>query len=277
MTAMLRSLKDLENYAIGATDGPIGHVRDFFFDDDAWVVRYLVVDTGTWLNERRVLISPVSLRRPDWASRLLPVNISREQVKSSPDIDTHMPVSRQHEVEFLGHYRYPDYWGGVGLWGEGLYPYAMLADDPVLSLDDDPERLRAVESSARAERARRRNDDPHLRSARAVVGYHLQASDGEIGHVDSLLVDEETWAIRYLVVNTSHWWMGHQVLISPGWVTEVSWANERITVDLSRAAIQAAPAYDSTLALNRQREQALHAHHQRPGYWGTGDLLGPDA
>ena len=273
---MLRSLKDLENYAIGATAGPIGHVRDFFFDDDAWVVRYLVVDTGTWLNSREVLISPVSLRSPDWSSRLLPMNISREQVRNSPDIDTHMPVSRQHESELLGYYRYPGYWGGAGLWGEGLYPYAMLGDFPGPG-PDDPERLRDDEASAEAERARHRHDDPHLRSARAVVGYHLLASDGEIGHVDSLLVDEETWAIRYLVVNTSNWWMGHQVLISPGWITQVSWADERMTADLGRAAIQAAPAYDTTVTLNRQREQALHQHHGRRGYWGGGELLGPEA
>jgi hypothetical protein len=122
---MLRSTQDLEHYSIGATDGDIGHVKDFYFDDDAWVVRYLVVDTGTWLTGRRVLISPISLREPNWIERTLPVAITREQVKNSPDIDTHKPVSRQEENLYLGYYGLPGYWGGAGMWGDGMYAYAM--------------------------------------------------------------------------------------------------------------------------------------------------------
>src|SRR5271170_6267835 len=115
---MLRSLKDLEDYAIHATDGVIGHVTDFYFDDDAWVVRYLLVETGTWHSSRRVLISPIAIGQPNWVERILPVSITREQVKNSPEIDTDKPVSRQHEVQFLGYYGYPYYWAGDGLWGQ---------------------------------------------------------------------------------------------------------------------------------------------------------------
>ena len=123
---MLRTAKDLENYAINATDGPIGHVKDFYFDDDAWVVRYLVVDAGSWLNSRKVLISPMSVHQPTWQERTLPVSLTKEQVKKSPVIDTDKPVSRQNEEQTLGYYGYPYYWGGAGIWGDGLYPYAML-------------------------------------------------------------------------------------------------------------------------------------------------------
>lgn len=119
---MLRSLNDLQNYTVGATDGNVGQVKDFYFDDDAWVVRYFVVDTGTWLSSRKVLISPMSVTRPDWMERLLPVSLSKWQVKNSPDIDTDKPVSRQHESQTLGYYGYSMYWEGPGMWGEGMYP-----------------------------------------------------------------------------------------------------------------------------------------------------------
>ena len=263
---MLRSMKDLEGYAIGATDGPIGQVSDFYFDDDRWVIRYLVVDTGTWLSGRLVLISPISVKQPDWAHALLPVTLTRAQVKSSPDIDTRKPVSRQHESAYLGYYGYPVYWGGAGLWGESLYPYATTTGDAGQGAERN-EREQEVQSSA--ERARHRLDDPHLRSCKAVVGYHIHATDGEIGHVDELLVDEQTWAIRYMVVNTSNWWIGHKVLVAPQWITGVHWTDETVQVGLTRAAIQGAPPYDSTVALNRQREAGLYAHHGRNGYWSA--------
>ena len=270
---MLRSMKDLEQYAIGATDGPIGHVKDFYFDDEAWVIRYLVVETGSWLSSRKVLISPMSIRQPDWAGRRLPVAITRAQVENSPDIDTDKPVSRQHELEYLGYYGYPYYWGGEGLWGEGMSPYALLPLDPGVS--------RAVRrldeaAAARAEREHLRNDDPHLRSCQAVVGYHIHASDGEIGHVSGLLVDEATWAIRYLVVNTSNWWLGHEVLIAPPWISGVHWSDRSVSVGLTRESVKNAPPYDSTAELNRQREESLYAHYGRNGYWAGSVVLEPE-
>lgn len=224
---MLRSMKDFQDCSIGASDGPIGLVKDLYFDDDAWVVRYLVVDTGLWLASRKVLISPMSIEHPKWADHLLPVSISKEQVRNGPDIDTEMPVSRQHEAQ----------------------TYAACA-----------------------ERERQRNDDPHLRSGEAVVGHHLQATDGDIGQVEGLLIDDETWAIRYLVVDTSNWWGGHQVLIAPQWITGVRWSDRSVTVDLTRESVKAAPPYVSTAELNRQRETGLYEHHGRKGYWAR-DVL----
>jgi hypothetical protein len=263
---MLRSLHDLKDYAIGATDGPIGQVKDFYFDDDRWTIRYLVVETGSWLASRQVLITPFSIRGADWAKRLLPVSITREQVRKSPDIDTDKPVSRQHEIEYLGYYGYPAYWGGAGLWGGGLYPYAMLPEHPGYGADREHRELE-IEAYESAERERHRSDDPHLRSCEAVVGYYIQATDGEIGHVESLLVDEDTWAIRYMVVNTSNWWIGHKVLIAPQWITGVHWADQSVQVELTRAAIQGAPPYESSAELNRQLEVGLYRHYGRSGYW----------
>ncbi|OYV01946.1 MAG: photosystem reaction center subunit H [Burkholderiales bacterium PBB5] len=241
---MLRNLNDFKNCPIAATDGEIGQVKDFYVEDDAWVVRYLVVETGTWLTSRKVLISPISVHHPDGLAQTLSVSITQQQVKDSPDFDTDKPVSRQNEEQYLGYYGYPFYWGGGGLWGDGLYPSALMPGyAPGVGMDraDRVTRERQLEAYLRDERARHRNDDPHLRSCNAVTGYHIHATDGEIGHVSGFLVDDETWAIRYLVVDTSNWWVGHKVLIAPPWIEGVHWSDQTVSVSLSRASIQNAP------------------------------------
>ena len=269
---MLRNLKDLENDKISATDGEIGRVKDFYFDDDAWVVRYLVVETGTWLSSRKVLISPISVHHPDWDQHTLPVAISMEQVKNSPDIDTDKSVSRQNEEQYLGHYGYPAYWNGAGMWGEGLYPYSMVAGHDGFRtdrVDDD----RELEAYRREERARHRNDDPHLRSCNAVTGYLIRANNGDIGHVSGFLVNEQTWAIRYLVVDTSNWWVGHKVLVAPPWIKGVHWSDQIVSVDLNRESIKSAPPYDSTSDWGRDQELTWYRHYGRSGYWTGSTVL----
>jgi hypothetical protein len=266
---MLRSMNDLEQYAIRATDGNIGHVKDFYFDDEAWVIRYFIVDTGGWLSSRKVLISPIAIGDPDWTNKLLPVSITKEQVKNSPDIDTDKPVSRQHEMRYLGYYGYPYYWGGVGLWGGDAYPDMMLNGYGGFSAAPYAADPKAQEAYALADEARHRDDDLHLRSCKAVMDYHIEASDGDIGHVQGLLVDEQTWAIRYMIVNTSNWWLGHQVLIAPQWIKNVNWTEATVSVDLTRQAVKDAPQYDSTAQLDRTQEMGIHEHYGRPGYWAN--------
>jgi uncharacterized protein YrrD len=227
---MLYDIKTLEGCEVESTDGPIGHVDDFYFDDAAWVVRYLVVETGGWLASRKVLVSPIAVSAPDSSAKRLAVSLTQEQVRQSPNIDTDKPVSRQHELEHFAHYGDPAYWRGSDL-------------------------------------APRHADDPHLRSCNAVVGYHLQATDGELGHVQGLLVDDCTWAILYLIVETGNWWGGHQVLVAPAWAGRVSWVDKTVTVGLTRHAVQNAPAYDHALPLDRLHEMRLYEHYGRPGYW----------
>ncbi len=266
---MIRSSKDLQDLAIMATDGAIGDVNDLYFDDDAWAIRYLVVDAGSWLSSRKVLISPIAAGKPDWENKRLPVSLTREQVSKSPDIDTDMPVTRQHESDYLDHYSYPYYWGGMGLWGGGGYP-AMLMPGYAGYGSATASRAQADSVQARNEARQRRiesESDPHLRSCKAVVGYDIQASDGEIGHVQSLLVDDESWAIRYLVVSTSNWWLGHEVLVAPQWIKRVSWAEKAVEVELTREALKEAPWYDSALPLAREMEIAVYKHYGRAGYW----------
>ena len=246
---MLRDVMNMAGFAIAATDGAIGFTSDFYFDDKAWVIRYLVVETGTWLSNRKVLISPLAVGEPDWKFSTFPARLTRQQVRNSPDIDTDKPVSRQHELDYSSFYGYPYYWGGSGLWGAAYYPGEMLTGTD------------HAESGAAA------HDDPHLRSCKAIAGYHISAVDGEIGHLQGLLVDEESWAIRYLIVNTSNWWGGHLVLVAPGWIRDVGWLRRSLTVELTRQAIRESPPYDPARLPDRSQETLLHQHYGHEGYW----------
>ena len=265
---MLRSTKDLENYGMGATDGAIGHVKDFYFDDKTWVVRYLVVETGDWLASRKVLISPISVGEPHWTDRTLPVALTRAQVESSPDIDTNKPVSRQHEMDYAGYYGYPYYWGGDGMWGGGAYPNMMLPGyEGAATPAPMPNQVRSQLAGQRGDAAD--DGDPHLRSVSEVDGYHLHATDGDVGHVEDMLIDDKSWAVRYLIVNTSNWWVGHKVLIAPQWITGVSWPDSKVLLNVTREAIRSSPAYDPQVEVDREHEKNLYRFHDRPGYWGT--------
>jgi hypothetical protein len=255
---MLKTASELIGYTIQATDGDIGSVTRIFFDDERWTIRYLVVDTGTWLRGRRVLISPLSVRQASWRTRTLYVTLNRDQVKNSPDIDTERPVSRQHELSYLRYYSYPPYWGGATLWGTGVVYPLLVGDRPA----DAPAEESPPMSDAQAA-------DSHLRDTRVVSGYHIHATDGEIGHVEDFLLDDEVWAIRYLVIDTSNWIGGRRVLISPEWVSAVSWADSQVHVTVTRASVKTSPDYDPA-RLDREYERRLHAHFGKRDYW-TGE------
>lgn len=263
---MLTNVQDLEGYAVAATDGVIGHVKDLYFDDEGWTVRYFVVDAGGWLSSRKVLISPYAVGKPGAAEKVLPISLTREKVKNSPDIDTDKPVSRQHEIDYLGYYGYPLYWGGAGAWGDVFYPGAMLS-----GWGDVGARSSLIGPSTAPpladEKQHESHADSHLRSCQTVRGYHVHASDGDIGHVQGMLVDDESWAIRYLVVDTSNWWLGHKVLIAPQWIESVRWSDEKVSVDLTRKAVEDSPPYLPTAPLDRQQETNLYHHYARPSYW----------
>lgn len=258
---MLRNVNDLRGFAIHATDGVIGEVDDLYFDDENWAVRYLIVDTGGWLAGRKVLISPYALGVPNWDGRQLPVKLTKAQVEGSPDIDTQKPVSRQHEAHYSSYYGYPYYWGSEGLWGLGTYP-------GIVPPDAAPAQA-AAPSQETKDAWPQESPDAHLRSCQELGGYHIHALDGDIGHVKDMLVDDHTWAIRYLIINTSNWWGGHLVLVSPQWVDEVSWADSKVSVGLTRQAVQEAPPYDPSVPVDRALEEAIYSHYGRPGYWSS--------
>lgn len=250
---MLRTMDDLEDYSIGATDGTVGRVKDFYFDDERWIVRYFVVETGSWLASRKVLISTMSIHAPNWLNRLLPVSMTRQQVQDSPDIDTDRPVSRQHEMSLSGHYGYPDYWREGVPQDQISHPNMALAENARYAVEAD---------ALRAE-----HDDHHLRSCKTVTSSHIRAPDGDVGHVCGFLIDEENWTIRYLIVDTRNWWLGHQVLIAPEWIEGVSWDDHTVSVKLTRDAVRNAPPYRAKAQFDRDAETRLHEHYGLPGYW----------
>ena len=258
---MIRSVTQMRKFAILATDGVIGTLDDLYFDDERWAVRYVVVDTGRWLPGRRVVISPLSISRTDWKGQQLLLSISRDQVRDSPDIDMHQPVSRRQEREYHDHYGYPYYWGHAGLWG--AYAIPMLPGPDQIAA----ERARAAE----AERTAANQGDTHLRSASEVAGYVIRAIDGDLGHVDDVLFEDLSWSIRYLVADTSNWWFGNHVLVSPEWITDISWPEHAVSVKVSRQLLKGAPRYDRAEHVNRQWEVAYYQHLQQPGYWLTGN------
>lgn len=249
---MLRSLKELEQYKVNATDGDIGSVVDVLLDDKRWTVRYLVVKTGGFFSDRQVLISPAFFREADWATQRFHLALTRDKVKNSPDIDEDQSVSRQFEHKYYRYYNYPYYWGSSGIWGVGAYPTSlspgMWRDVPDLPYEE--------------------THNVHLRSAKEVTGYKIQGSDGAIGHVADFMVDDGTWEVRYLVVDTAHWWTnGRNVLVAPYWATSVSWPKRQVHLALSRQAIKDSPAWDVTEFISREYEARLHDHYGRPVYW----------
>jgi hypothetical protein len=251
---MLTNAAYLKGLAIRATDGELGTVDEFYFDDETWAIRYLTVETGGWLGGRKVLISPFSVVSTDLLDKRLDVALTKKQVENSPDIDTHLPVSRLHEAAYLGYYGYPTYWDGPYLWGPAYYP-AGLAIPTTAS------------NQAMADTLRRESTDSHLRSSEAVTGYHIEAADGEIGHVDGFVVDDKAWAIRYIEVATRNWWPGKKVLVSPAWTERVSWTDSKVYVGLTREVIKTGPEYSDSAPITREYENRLYFHYGRPPYW----------
>jgi hypothetical protein len=258
---MLHTLNDLKNLAIHASDGDIGLTKDFYFDDKQWVIRYLVVETGSWLFSKKILLSPISIKELSKEEQTLTVTISRDQVKSCPDIDSEKPVSRQYEVEYMRYYGYSHYWDNTGIWGS--YPSPNMIAPGYYSVAPKTDDLDSPDNFADVDAALSRDNDHHLRSSDAVTDYHLDAIDGELGHLQGMLIDIDTWEIRYLIINTSNWWLGHLVLIAPKWIKEVSWPTSKIYVDMTQKQVKNAPTFDPSEPFNLEHEQSLQAHYDR--------------
>ena len=251
---MLRSLNDLERYTVSATDGDVGSVVDFLLDDERWTVRYLVVNAGKWLSGSQVLVSPISFRETEWSTRRFHLALTKDKVKSAPSVDVDLPVSRQHERDFHRYYGFPYYWGSEGAWGAGAYPELLYADglnEPTPGYSEEPA------------------GDAHLRSAKELRRYHIDGKDGAIGHVHDFIVDDHSWEVRYLVIDTSNWWSGKKVLVAPNWVNWVSWEDRKVHIDLSRQTIKDSPEWNPTDAINREYETRIYDYYGRPAYWSN--------
>jgi len=219
---MLINIKRIYDRKLAASNGEIGHVKDFYFDDKTWAVRYAVVDTGSWLTGRSVLLSPHAFSRFDQEEKILPVNLTRKQIENSPSVDTHRPVSRQYEENYYRYYGWPTYWEGGDTWGTGSYP--------VIGPSTASDNWRAYDYT--------QWDDVHLRSTKAVNGYEVETTDGVAGAVTGFMMDDKSWMIRELVVETGPWYSGKHVLIPVGKVKSISYPDSKIVVSLTKEDIK---------------------------------------
>ena len=223
----------------------------FLFDCGDWTIRYLVVGTGRWRPGRKVLIPAQVLDRPQWQDRLFRVDLTKEQVRDSPQIDTEIPVSRQRELELHQHYGWAPYWGPI----HGL---AVAPEHPPQTQAGRGQGMAILVEAP---------EESNLRSTRQVKGYHIHATDGQIGHVEDFIISDEDWVIRYLVVDTRYWLLGRSVLISPEWVREIGWEEREVRVAVPKKTIEQSPPYDPSAPVNREYEVRMYDYYGRPKYW----------
>lgn len=251
---MLKNASAINGYTVVASDGKIGTVSDFLFDDINWLIRWLVVDTGSWLSSRKVLLPPSVLGHLDSEGEKFSVRLTMQQVKDSPEIDTDRPVSRQMETNVYDYYGWSPYWGsGFNMGGYGYMGGGYMGNA-----------IASRESRQREEHiadARRSHDDLHLRSIEAVTGYHIHASDGEIGHVEDFLLEDADWSIHYLVVDTKNWWPAKKVLISPRSAREIVWTDKLVNLDVDRQRVKDSPTYDASTIVDRAYENRFHSYY----------------
>lgn len=245
---MLNKAETLKGYKLHSRDGDIGCIKQFYFDDHHWTIRYLIADTGNWLTGRQVLISPHAMGAINREEKYITIDLTKKQIEDSPSLDSDKPISRHFEQEYYGYYGWPRYWKGPNKWGPDHY------------VAHDPQQWIAPPQGGKAW-------DLHLRSTNGVSGHYIQAEDGEVGHVDDFIIDDETWSIRYLIIDTRNWLSGKKVLLSPQWIERVSWKESTVYVNLTSEAIMQSPEYTDESLLTRDYENGLHQHYNRQGYW----------
>tara|TARA_R110002111_G_scaffold153375_1_gene220240 strand:+ start:232107 stop:232835 length:729 start_codon:yes stop_codon:yes gene_type:complete len=242
---MFRSTNELRGYKLLATDGEFGTVRDFLFDDQLNITRYVVVDTGSWLVSRQVLISPVAMKEPDLDTHKLPTVLSKANIEESPSLEVDSPVSRQHEYELSAYYNWPVYWSST---------IPALVSRQAFNSELEPQREQL-------------QGDPHLRSVSEITGYQIQCMEGAVGHVEDIIVDTESWSLRYLIIDTWNWFPSKKVIIAFDWLTHITWEDQKAHVDLTQDQVKNAPVYDPRLPVNRAYETQLYDFYGRPTYW----------
>ncbi|WP_374306735.1 PRC-barrel domain-containing protein [Methylocella sp.] len=247
----------LKGFSVAAVDGEIGVIDDVLFDDRTFKAKWFVVDAGDWLSGRKLLVHPSAVGEPDPGLRRAPVNLTKAQFEAGPELSRHQPVSKQMEARLYDYYGWDPSWGlsyfGLGAMSQPLAPPPIVADET-------PAEAAQVEVFPEEQ-------DPHLRSAAEVEGYHIEAVDGRIGHLDSVVLDHANWDVRYLAVSTSDWWGGRHVLIAPFAAREFDWAERRLRVDITREQVKSSPPHDSVDMIDEAYERMLHGHYGWPGYW----------
>jgi PRC-barrel domain len=240
----LRRIREVTDLTLQALDGDIGAAQELYVDDHSWTVRYLVVKTGGWLLGRQVLIPPIAFGKINDANRTLRINLTKEQIEHSPPVDEAKPLSREYEEAYYRHFRWAPYWEpGPVPWTSAVpYPATPPMNIDTALLAPPPKH-------------------PHLRSSKEVTGYRIHARDGEIGHVEDLVVDDADWVVRYVEVDTKNWLPGKKVLVQTARIDHISWAEQTVAVTLTRRSIESAPAYDPSQLITPDYEVALFKHY----------------
>jgi len=254
---MMQVISPLKGFSIAATDGDIGAVVDFLFDDSTWNVRWLVVECGTWLKGHKVLIHPSAISSIDFEEELFEVKLTKAQVEGSPDPFEDLPVSRQMQARLYDHYGFDPNWGSPSFVAASGAMASPLMATPYFG-------FASAEAPTGVEEADV-SDDPHLRSFVEIVGYGIHAKDGEIGHLENFMLDTTSWTVRYLIVDTSHWWFGKRVLLATFAATEIDWSDRRIQVSATREQVKTSPIWDPMVAFNEIYAKQLHHHYGWPG------------
>ncbi|MFO7577567.1 MAG: PRC-barrel domain-containing protein, partial [Pelovirga sp.] len=227
----------------------IGKVKEFFFDEQHWAIRYLVADTVNWHTGRQVMISPGAMMAVNTEKQMIDINLTKEQIARSPSLTDDAPLPRPFENIYGGLAGRPLSWGAPEMW----------QDEPSGGDHDQEKRSQDTHQENAGK--------PCLRSSHEITGSHIRATDGELGHVEDCLIDVKTWAIRYLIIDTRHWSLGRKALISSKWIERGDWLKAQAYVNLAREAIKKAPEYVEGLLLTREYEINLHTHYQRREYW----------
>ena len=230
---MLHNIKSLIGYRLEATDGDIGKVTEFYVEDTSWLIRYIILETGNWLLHRKVLIAPQAIVKGQARIRTFPINLNKKQIRTSPDIDTDKPVSRQQDMELYGHYALQ--WSGSGFYAGGLEE--NLSMNPII----DEKIMKEADS-----KDKRSEDDLHLRSTKELIGYHIHSTDGDYGRIGDFILDETNWQINYLVVYAHELFGGKKVLMETGQIKEIQWEKSKIMVNLSTQEIEDCPPFDES-------------------------------
>lgn len=245
---MLYRLKDLDGFIVNASDGEVGELVEFYLNDQDWKIRYLVVKTKIDGEEKLALISPIAVQQLNIEDKSILLDVTTAQVAQSPLINEETPVTREHEIMLHNYFEWPFYWDEEGI------PSGLAGDltaVPLIEMSMDVQEKVAAEEEGR----------PHLRTIREIRGYEIKARDGVIGQMDDFIIDDASWNVMYMIVDTGNWLSGRKVLVSPQWIERISLAENSVSVELSIDTIQNSPEYDESVPINNEFENRLRSHY----------------
>lgn len=259
---MLRNLKKIFGFTLFGEGQEYGTIKDFYFDEDKMKIRYGIVDTGTWLKNRKVLISPKEFMKPDFEHGVLPVELTKKEIEESPPISKEKPLSQIMEEKVTNYFEWPKYWIGTST-GEPVNANFLLGE----KIKEMRQNKTNKEQREKYIVAREGNKETNLRSSKEVIGYNIKAIDGEIGKLDGLIVEDNYWLIRYLIIDTGKWLPSRKVIFPPEWLEGISWNKEQIIFPFSKEEIRHAPDYDPDVPVSRVYEEKLYEYYQKQKYW----------